>query len=156
MPDDFKVVIAGLFELARDNNTSSTPSAAAAAIESSSDEAVALGEGGRRPTGDKIEGAPDSGGEKKEKEAADQGVPTEGTTDEATVGEDDGGQGNDSAVLEKEEGPSSNIVKEKVRERLTDSKTFAARFLQWAEEAGRATKPSKIVRAKPPTRVFPL
>lgn len=41
MPDEFKVVIAGLFELARDKNAPSPPSASAA-VEPSSEEAVAL------------------------------------------------------------------------------------------------------------------
>lgn len=159
MPDEFKVVIAGLFELARDKNSPSPPRAPAATVESSPEEAVALeGEEGG-PKADVTESVPDSGTKEEENEAAAQGVPTEVTTNETTVGEDDGGgQGNDSAALEGEEGPSNSstatAAEEETPEWLADPKTFVSRFLQWADE-GSAKRP-KLVPAKPPTRVFPL
>lgn len=153
MPNDFKVVIAGLFELARDKNTPSPPSPCAADAESSPDKAVGLEEEGE-PTGDKVEGTPDSGGEKEETEAAAQEVPTEETTTATVIGEDNGGQSNDSTVLEEKEGPTSNAVEQEAPEWLTDAKTFVSWFLQWADEG--SAKRSKVVRARIPTRVFPL
>lgn len=167
MPDEFKVVLAGLFELARGKTappSSATVVTAAPGLELSPDEPVGSDEpvspeesGGAGREGERHnEPVIFSGGEKnKNKNAATQPVATEETADSPTASEDDGGQGSGSAMLVGEgEEACASVAGTAPPDWLTDPKMFVLRVLQWTEE--RSAKRSKVVRAKPPKRVFPL
>lgn len=180
MPDEFKVVLAGLFELARGKTaprSSSTIAAAAPGLEPTSDEPVVSGEPG--PVGlDEDGGAGREGGKNQpatcrtkigETNSDTQpvattegtgGSPTVSATATATGGQDDvdrgnGDQGNGAAMPFGEgEGASATEVGTAPPDWLADPKAFVSRVLQWAEEG--SAKRAKFVRAKPPKRAFPL
>eukprot|EP00903_Cladosiphon_okamuranus_P018781 g17278.t1 len=175
MPDEFKVVLSGLFELARVKvapPSSTTIATAAPGLELSSDEPV--GSGGPDPV--PLDASGGAGGDGGKKEPATSrvnivetnfGTQPVATTEEtagsptetaiATAGQEDGDQGNSSA-LPFGEGGRDGAPRSEVRtappDWLADPKAFVSRVLQWAEEGN--VKRSKIVQTKPPTRVFPL
>jgi len=158
MPAEFKVVVAELYELARDKNTLQPTAAAAAraaareldSYEPSSQQSSTPGEGeGSARTGKNPESSPR--GNTAVPPPAATGVEQPTRSPEAFQ---DGG-GSDSVKLggDGEEGSGSKVV-EAPPDWLADPKVFVARVLQWAQEGG--AKRSRFVGAKPPKRVFPL
>lgn len=147
MPDEFKVVLARLFELARGKAVRPPSATIAAGSDAPIDES---GEAGRE--GRKDEPAINSG----DKNNADaQPVATEETSDPPTIGRDDDGQGSGAAMLFGEgETAVASETGPAPPDWLADPKTFVSRVLQWAEKA--SAKRSKLDRAKPPKRAFPL
>lgn len=163
MPDQFKAVLAGLFELARGKiapPSSAAIAAAAPGLEPSPGEPVGSGEPAAL---DKSGGAGREGGTNRagirssgENNVDTQPVATEETVDSSTAGQDNGGgQGSGSAMLfaEGEEASTSNAGTAPP-DWLADPKAFVSRVLLWAEEG--SAKRSKFVRTSPPKRVFPL
>lgn len=177
MPDEFKVVIAGLFELARDKNrqshsaanneegvehqpdvpseeplNSDHPDGGGGTREGDREQAPASHSGAGR----KVDSA---GGGAAAAAAAASGVsthatPTPGAKTAAHPVQNDQSQGQDSASLDAEEGSTNTTAAAEVVEAapawLADPKAFVSRVLQWAGEG--STKRLKTVRAKPPSR----
>lgn len=165
MPNEFKVVLAGLFELARSKTAppaSAEVNTAAFDFELNPGEPVGSGE----PVVLGESGGADRNGEEKngtgirasgENNVDTQPVATEETADASTAGQDGGGgQGGGSAMLlgEGEEASTSSKAGTAPPDWLADPKTFVSRVLLWTEEGG--ARRSKFVRARPPKRVFPL
>eukprot|EP00752_Nemacystus_decipiens_P002096 g2004.t2 len=166
MPDQFKAVLAGLFELARGKTAAPSSSTittinAATGLELSSDEPVGSGEPDAldESRGEGREGERNGPGIRAggESNVDTQPVAAEETVDSSTpgTGQGDGGQGSGPATLsgEGDEEPGSKAGTTPP-DWLADPKMFVSRVLQWAEEG--SAKGSRLVRAKPPRRVFPL
>ncbi|CAB1119143.1 unnamed protein product [Ectocarpus sp. CCAP 1310/34] len=177
MPDEFKVVIAGLFELARDQNSQS-PCAAddegvenqpVPPVESLYSDDPAWGGGTREGDGEQPP-ASYSGAQRKADSAgggdggataasgvSTQGTPTPGAKTAAHPVQNGESKGEDSASLDAGEGSTNTTAAaeavEAAPEWLADPKAFVSRVIQWAGEG--SAKRSKAVRAKPPTREMP-
>ncbi|CAN0414274.1 unnamed protein product [Ectocarpus sp. 12 AP-2014] len=173
MPDEFKVVIAGLFELARDKNSQSPSAADNEGVEHQpvppkeplhSDDPAAGGgtrdgDGGQPPAGNsgaqrKADSAGGGGGVVAASGVSIQGTPTPGAKTAAQPVQKGESKGQDSASLDAGEGSTSTTAAaeavEAAPEWLADPKAFVSRVIQWAGEG--SAKRSKAVHAKPPTR----
>ncbi|CAM9290874.1 unnamed protein product [Ectocarpus sp. 12 AP-2014] len=173
MPDEFKVVIAGLFELARDKNSQSPSAADNEGVEHQpvppkeplhSDDPA--GGGGTREADGEQPPAGNSGAQRKADSAGGggvvvaasgvtiQGTPTPGAKTAAQPVQNGESKGQDSASLDAGEGSTSTTAAaeavEAAPEWLADPKAFVSRVIQWAGEG--SAKRSKAVHAKPPTR----
>lgn len=164
MPAEFKVVVAGLYELARGKNTLPPSDAAAASAatpelvshDPSRQQSSAPGEGkGLARTAENLEPAQPSSAGENTTDSPPAAIGGEQWTRPPGAIQDDAGGGSDSAILEAEEEEiSRGKVVEAPPDWLADPKVFVARVLQWAQEG--SAKRSRFVGAKPPNRVFPL
>ncbi len=158
MPAEFKVVVAGLYELARDKNTLPSSDAATAS-------AAAPELGSHEPSSQQPSAQGEAEESAQEPALSSAGANTADSPPAATGGEqltrlpgaiqDDAVGGSDSVILEaeEEEGSRGKAV-EAPPDWLADPKVFLAKVLQWAQEG--SAKRSRFLGVKPPKRVFPL
>lgn len=182
MPDEFKVVIAGLFELARDKNSqipsaadnegvnhqpegppgeplsSDRPDGGAGTREGDGETGVEQAPASRSGVGRKIDSAGGGGaGAAATSEVPTQGTPTPNAKTEAQLVQNGESQGQDPASLDAGEGSTNTTAAAEAVEAapdwLADPKAFLSRVIQWAGEG--SAKRSKVVHPKPPTREMP-
>lgn len=175
MPDEFKVVIAGLFELARDKNSQSASAVDNEGVEHqpevppeeplNSDHPAGAG-GTREGDGEQVPASHSGAGRKVDSAGgggaaaaaasgvSTQGTPTPGANTAAQPIQNGESKGQDSASLDAGEGSTNTTAAAEAvgaaPEWLVDPKAFVSRVIQWAREG--SAKRSKAVRAKPPTR----